>query len=286
MNYHIEEKKSFEPKTPSDSQKDVKIAIIVPFRDQESEKKRTKQLNTLVEYFKSYLKDNEYKIFVVEQSNDQRKFNRGQLLNIGFEYAVKEGYNNFIFHDADLLPSDELKEYYENIPEMGPVHIAAVWDRYGSNQKYFGGIVAFNKKMFERINGYPNDFWGWGGEDDELYKRTVKFYNILKSKKGSIRDLEELSLEQKLDYLRENDLKFMQKNEALAKHESTWKNNGLNTLNYTNISISSCGTNCEKILVELDNAGNKVISEEKEAFSNVPKELLNEDDEVEIPKKT
>ena len=161
-----EENKSFEPKIHSESQKDVKIAIIVPFRDQESEKKRTKQLNTLVEYFKSYLKDDEYKIFVVEQSNDQRKFNRGQLLNIGFEYAVKEGYNNFIFHDADLLPSDELKEYYENIPEIGPVHIAAVWDRYGSNQKYFGGIVVFNKKMFERINGYPNDFWGWGGEDD------------------------------------------------------------------------------------------------------------------------
>ena len=279
------EEKSFEPKIHSESQKDVKIAIIVPFRDQESEKKRTKQLNTLVEYFKSYLKDDEYKIFVVEQSNDQRKFNRGQLLNIGFEYAVKEGYNNFIFHDADLLPSDELKEYYENIPEIGPVHIAAVWDRYGSNQKYFGGIVVFNKKMFERINGYPNDFWGWGGEDDELYKRTVKFYNILKSKKGSIRDLEELTLEQKLDYLRENDLKFMQKIEALAKHDTTWKNNGLNTLNYTNISISSCGTNCEKILVELDNAGNKVISEEKEAFSNVPKELLHEDDEPDMSKK-
>ena len=60
-----EENKSFEPKIHSESQKDVKIAIIVPFRDQESEKKRTKQLNTLVEYFKSYLKDDEYKIFVV-----------------------------------------------------------------------------------------------------------------------------------------------------------------------------------------------------------------------------
>jgi hypothetical protein len=62
----------------------AKIAIIIPFRDIEKEKKRTKQLNSLVEYFATYLKDDEYKIFVVEQTNDARKFNRGQLLNIGF----------------------------------------------------------------------------------------------------------------------------------------------------------------------------------------------------------
>ena len=112
---------SFEEKSSSnsheDAKSDTKIAIIIPFRDIEKEKKRTKQLNQLVEYFATYLKDDEYKIFVVEQSDDAHKFNRGQLLNIGFEYAVKEGYNNFIFHDVDLLPSKELKEYYENVPE-------------------------------------------------------------------------------------------------------------------------------------------------------------------------
>ena len=276
----------FIPKTPEDSTAGSKIAIIIPFRDAEKEKKRTKQLSQLVEYFATYLKGDDYKIFVVEQNNDARKFNRGQLLNIGYEYAVKEGYNNFIFHDVDLLPSQELKEYYENIPQDKPVHIAAVWDRYGDNPKYFGGIVAFNKKMFERINGYPNDFWGWGGEDDELYKRTKKFYDILKVKKGSIRDLEELTLDQKLLYLKENDLKFMLKNEALAKHDATWKNNGINTLNYKEVNVDSCGEKCEKILVELNNVGNVVISEEKEeVFSNAPKEILQEDEEIEAPKK-
>jgi hypothetical protein len=276
-----------ESSSPLSQSTKAKIAIIIPFRDIEKEKKRTKQLNSLVEYFATYLKDDEYKIFVVEQTNDARKFNRGQLLNIGFEYAVKEGYNNFIFHDVDLLPSQELKEYYENIPDDKPVHIAAVWDRYGSNPKYFGGIVAFNKKMFERINGYPNDFWGWGGEDDELYKRTKKFYDILKVKNGSIRDLEELSLEQKLDYLRDNDLKFMQKNEALAKHDSTWKKNGISTLDYKEINVDSCGERCEKIEVELNNVGNvPLINEEKEeVFSNVPKEILQDDEEHEMSKK-
>jgi hypothetical protein len=262
-------------------QTSAKIAIIIPFRDLETEKKRTKQLNQLVEYMTSYLKGDDYKIFVIEQSDDGRKFNRGQLLNIGFEEAEKEGYENFIFHDADLLPSDELKEYYEYAPSDKPVHIAAVWDRYGGNQKYFGGIVAFNKEMFNRINGYPNNFWGWGGEDDELFNRTRKFYNILKVKKGSIRDLEEMDLKEKLDYLRENDLKFMQKQEALAEHEKTWKNNGLNTLKFRKIEMSSCGKKCEKISVELDNAGNVVKPQGSEInLSNaVPEEMLREEEE-------
>lgn len=236
----------------------AKIAIIVPFRDSEENKPRTAQLNEFVSYMETYLNGYDYKIFIIEQSEDNRKFNRGQLLNIGFELAEKEGYNNFIFHDVDLLPSDELKKYYTTIPTNNPVHIAAVWGRYGSNPKYFGGIVAFNKESFERINGYPNNFWGWGGEDDELYNRTKKFYNIVKAKEGSIRDLENLNLEEKLEYLRENELKFMKKREALAQHDTTWDKNGLNDINIDILKRSSCGANCEMIDVSLQDTDNIV----------------------------
>lgn len=34
--------------------------------------------------------------------------------------------------------------------------------------------MAFNRKDFEAINGFPNTFWGWGGEDDEMYSRIVE----------------------------------------------------------------------------------------------------------------
>ena len=252
-----------------------KTAIIIPFRDLEKEQKRSGQLGKLVYYMSTYLNNYNYKIFVIEQSNDGKKFNRGELLNIGFKYAEKEGYTNFIFHDVDLLPSAELHKYYIKTPTKEPVHIAAVWDRYNQNPKYFGGIVSFNSSMFNTINGYPNNFWGWGGEDDELYKRTKKFFNIYKPEKGKITDLENLSLQQKLEYLKENDLKFMQKQEALAEHEKTWNINGLNSLKYKKISESSCGKKCEKILVELEVIDPSLITEEELTLKKPEEELKN-----------
>jgi hypothetical protein len=269
-----------EKKIAKKAESTAKIAIIVPFRDSEDEKPRTAQLNQFVTYMETYLSGYEYKIFVIEQTEDGRKFNRGQLLNIGFDLAKKEGNNNFVFHDVDLLPSEELKKYYINIPGNNPIHIAAVWDRYGSNPKYFGGIVAFSKELFEKINGYPNNFWGWGGEDDELHNRTKEFTRIIKAKEGSIRDLENLNLEQKLEYLKENELKFMKKREALAQHEATWRTNGLNGI--TDIKIlkrEPCGTNCEIIDVELmdtPDVGGGLTEEDEEANEETNEEADSE----------
>ena len=48
----------------------AKIAIIIPFRDLEAEKKRTSQLNQLVKFMSNYLKGDNYKIFVVEQNDE------------------------------------------------------------------------------------------------------------------------------------------------------------------------------------------------------------------------
>ena len=281
-------KKEYEEKGKSDyvlsESEMVRIAIIIPFRDSEKSKPRTKQLNQLVEWMKAYLSGYDYKIFVIEQSNDGRKFNRGQLLNIGFKLAEAEGYTNFIFHDVDLIPIEGLKKYYTTNPEDRPVHIAAVWDRYNSNPSYFGGIVAFNSEMFETINGFPNNFWGWGGEDDELLKRTKKFYDILKPKKGKITDLENLNLEQKLEYLKENELKFMQKKEALAEHDATWRKNGLSNLVFVEVEEKPCGPNCEIHVVNLESDINKPLIKQPGEVLQVPKdapqELFRERDEI------
>jgi predicted glycosyltransferase involved in capsule biosynthesis len=119
------------------------------------------------------LSNQPFVIYIVEQSDDGRKFNRGQLLNIGFDVACKDMCDIFVFHDVDLIPSDDLLSAYTTLP-LGSnlMHIAKVWDRYNSDAKYFGGIMAFSKEQFQRINGFPNNFWGWGGEDNELYLRS------------------------------------------------------------------------------------------------------------------
>jgi len=39
----------------------------------------------------------------------------------------------------------------------------------------FGGIEAFSTEHFQLINGFSNQFFGWGGEDDNLYDRCLDF---------------------------------------------------------------------------------------------------------------
>lgn len=145
--------------TPFDNTE--KVAIIVPFRDLQAEQKRTEQLNRFHPEMTAFLKKGEvpFKIFIIEQSNDGRKFNRGKLLNVGFEIARSQGYNVFVLHDVDLIPSEGLLPFYVR-PPSAPVHVARVWNRYSGNLNYFGGIVTYTTEQYEAINGYPNNYWG------------------------------------------------------------------------------------------------------------------------------
>ena len=42
---------------------------------------------------------------------------------------------------------------------------------------YFGGVAAMSVKHFKLVNGFSNQFWGWGGEDDDMAKR-LKINNL------------------------------------------------------------------------------------------------------------
>jgi hypothetical protein len=139
-------------------------AIIVPFRDEHVEQQRAAQLAQFLPYMQSFLP--QAHVFVIEQSRDGKLFNRGKLLNIGFKIATANTeFKVFAFHDVDLIPeSSSLKRFYTESPPAGTaIHIAACWKRYQGEQ-YFGGAVAFNREDYQKINGFPNEYWGWGGE--------------------------------------------------------------------------------------------------------------------------
>lgn len=233
------------------------VAVIVPFRDLHVEQKRSQHLERFIPYMTTFFYENTsvpFRIYIIEQSDDKRKFNRGKLLNIGYDIAKKDGCEVFIFHDVDLLPSAELIKYYITKPnDNHPVHIARVWNRYSNNDKYFGGIVAFSKEQYERINGFPNNFWGWGGEDDEMFKRTEKVkLKRIGPDSGTITDLEEMTIESKLQLLRDHaKWKCMNKREVLDEHENTWQTNGISNLNYQQLSQTWKNDDCTIITVDV-----------------------------------
>jgi N-terminal region of glycosyl transferase group 7/WW domain/N-terminal domain of galactosyltransferase len=138
------------------------VAIIVPYRDIHVAQQRAAHLKRFIPHMISFLGRckrelgliSDYHIYIIEQSDDGRKFNRGKLLNIGFDLARKSQRHHdvFIFHDVDLLPDDDLQVWYTKFPKL-PIHIARVWDRYSNNPKYIGGVVSFSSSDYKRING-------------------------------------------------------------------------------------------------------------------------------------
>ncbi|CAG2110788.1 unnamed protein product, partial [Medioppia subpectinata] len=91
-------------------------------------------------------------------------------MNIGFLEAMKQyDYQCFIFHDVDLIPEDDRNLY--TCPDQ-PRHMSVAIDKFSYRLPYkdlFGGVSALTTEQFKKINGFSNEFWGWGGEDDDMY---------------------------------------------------------------------------------------------------------------------
>lgn len=144
-----------------------KLGIIVPYRN------RVDQLAIFKTEINRYFsgKDIDYCIIIADQDNE-KQFNRGSLLNIGFTYAEKLGCDYVTFHDVDMLPVD-VDYSYSNIP----LHLSTdfvVEDGETPREmfsEYFGGVTLFPCEIFKKINGFSNKYWGWGYEDDDLLLR-------------------------------------------------------------------------------------------------------------------
>ena len=135
-----------------------KLGIIVPYRDRYDHLLKFK----MAIQAKLYEAKIPYELIVVEQDNAD-SFNRGKLLNIGFIEAEKLGCDYVVFHDVDMIPKKVDYSYADH-----PIHLATEDIPF---QEYFGGITLFPIEDFKKINGFSNEYWGWGFEDDDLLHR-------------------------------------------------------------------------------------------------------------------
>ena len=37
----------------------------------------------------------------------------------------------------------------------------------------FGGVTAITPEQYQRANGHSNEYWGWGGEDNDMEFRIA-----------------------------------------------------------------------------------------------------------------
>ena len=141
-----------------------KLGIVVPYRD------RIDQLEVFRKTMSLYLEDIDYELIIVDQqcSND---FNRGKLLNIGFIKAEELGCDYVVFHDIDMLPIDVDYSYSEEVLHLVDKMKTDPGFSRDNFDEYFGGVTLFPVDLFKAVNGYTNEYYGWGFEDDNLMLR-------------------------------------------------------------------------------------------------------------------
>ncbi|XP_059513099.1 beta-1,4-galactosyltransferase 1 [Myotis daubentonii] len=213
---------------PRDCISPHKVAIIIPFRN------RQEHLKYWLYYLHPILQRQQldYGIYVINQAGEST-FNRAKLLNVGFQEALKDyDYNCFVFSDVDLIPMDD-RNTYRCFSQ--PRHISVAMDKFGFSLPYvqfFGGVSALSKQQFLTINGFPNNYWGWGGEDDDIFNRLV-FKGMSISRPNAVVGKCRMIRHSRDKKNEPNPQRF----DRIAHTKETMLSDGLNTLTYKVLDI-------------------------------------------------
>ncbi|XP_060113117.1 beta-1,4-galactosyltransferase 3 [Heteronotia binoei] len=213
---------------PSCCEPRSRTAIIIPHRNRET------HLRHLLYYLHPFLQRQQlqYGIYVVHQAGNST-FNRAKLLNVGVKEALKdEEWDCLFLHDVDLIPENDHNLY--TCDPWSPKHVSVAMNKFGYSlpySQYFGGVSALTPDQYLKINGFPNEYWGWGGEDDDIATRvrlagmkisrppvSVGHYKMVKHKgdKGN----------------EENPHRF----DLLIRTHRAWTQDGMNSLSYSLLS--------------------------------------------------
>jgi hypothetical protein len=129
------------------------IIIIVPCRN------RQKYWKIFKEEMDKYLANQKLKPLYVLCANNGGKFNRGNSINLALAFLKQHFPKNttVVTQDVDMIPRHGVKYNDKNTPIM-------TWFINAGGLK--GSLEDFIK-----INGYSNDYHGWGEEDSDIYDR-------------------------------------------------------------------------------------------------------------------
>ena len=221
-----------------------KLAIIIPFRD------RDEHLKEFVPAIGKYLETDgiDHEIIVVEQEHG-KPFNRAKLLNIGF-LESRDRCDYCVMHDVDMIP---MRNLVKNGPDYSyseiPVHMASAASQFNYSlpyQGYFGGVTKFSRKSFEDVNGYSNEYWGWGAEDDDiLYRCHLAGVKVQRQENGFYESLNHERSIGEEDYK-----KNIERIRKMWAEKLDWKNEGLNSCKYEVIDRKTEG-NLHRIKVSV-----------------------------------
>jgi hypothetical protein len=143
-----------------------RLTVVVPFRD------RAAHLAELVPALSAKLAVEaiEHRILVVEQEAGG-PFNRGKLLNIGMHYAAADT-DYYCLHDVDAIPVvANYRRPSQPLRLMSAIIGAGAPARRPDH--YFSGAVSILKEQAYAANGFSNEYWGWGKEDDDFFYRLL-----------------------------------------------------------------------------------------------------------------
>ena len=218
----------------------MKNIILIPYRNREIHLKywimnTYPKLNKVLENLE---------VLVIEQSKDNKLFNRGKVLNVGFKYYDKDEYNYFT-HDVDHN-SININIYNIKINNNTIISLKS------GHNKSLGGIIKFKGNVFKKINGFNNNYWGWGIEDRDLYYRSV-FYkiNIIRDNKTRFKVLNHKHKGYEFNKKKSDKCDNIFNSNNNNKIKEFILESGLNNLEYKIIKEENIKDNIKKIIVEI-----------------------------------
>jgi len=240
-----------------------RLKIVVPYRDRE------KQLSRFLPHIRDYFAERgiPYHIVIAAQA-EGLPFNRGAIKNAGFLLGGDADYT--CFHDVDYLPL-EADYGWTDLPaglvwagaESIPVKASGQTKYIKPDMtKFFGGAVLMPDTLFQQVDGYSNQYWGWGYEDTDLVSRFQAANITVVRHRGSFRPLHHDNEGYKAD----GNL-----NETAARNRALYLNkwrpgtphqaDGLSTLSYEILARQTLAEpvdghgGCEKFTIKLPSPG-------------------------------